>query len=139
MLVSGAVPLLVLWYGRIQKRGSTCRLSRRRLWDFSGVCFLSKSATFTLSGGNIWVALRDGFGIMVSRKENVVRANYGNGCYDHWAVEVFPAADTRDVCIAGSVSMLVYLVTSEWTTYAYFTFLVPLIALSVVSKGGEYA
>ncbi|MEK7587206.1 MAG: hypothetical protein AAB457_00040 [Patescibacteria group bacterium] len=26
-------------------------------------------------------------------ERNVVRANYGNGCYDHWAVEVFPAAD----------------------------------------------
>ena len=49
-------------------------------------------------------------------------------------LKFFRLRTIRDVCIAGSVSMLVYLVTSEWTTYAYFTFLVPLIALAVVDK-----
>lgn len=106
---------------------------------FRSLVFIEIGNFHEVWGWNIWVALRDGFGIVASRKEMWFVRTTVTGAMIIGLLKFFRLRTIRDVCIAGSVSMLVYLVTSEWTTYAYFTFLVPLIALSVVSKGGEYA
>lgn len=88
-------------------------------------------------GWNIWVALRDGLGIVASRREMWLVRTIATGSVVLGLLKFFRLTSIQRVLIAGSVTMFVYLVTSDWTTYAYFTFLVPLVGLSAVSEGGE--
>lgn len=104
---------------------------------FRSLFFIEIGNFHTVWGWNIWVALRDGFGIVISRREMWMVRTGMTGVTILGLLKFFRLRSIRDVCIAGSVSMLVYLVTSDWTTYAYFTFLVPLIGLGAVAGGGE--
>lgn len=84
----------------------------------------------TTWGWNIWVGLQEAFDFVFAREFM-------------WAVRtgvtVLTAASLffllkfnslTHVIIAGSLTLLVYLLLSNWTTYAYFTFLVPLLGLA---------
>lgn len=45
---------------------------------------------------------------------------------------LFKFTSLTHVVVAGALTMFVYLLLSNWTTYAYFTFLVPLLGLAAI-------
>lgn len=85
-------------------------------------------------GWNIWVALRDFFHISFARTvmwrtRTIASVVTIIGIWLFYKLNTF-----RRVLAAAAISMLVYLMTSDWTTYAYFTFLVPLLGIAAVSE-----
>lgn len=83
-------------------------------------------------GWNIWVLLKDVFKVQLTS-------------YQMWIVRTplvlltlfsfirfFKIDKYHKVFIATSITMLIYLILSRWTTYAYFTFLIPLLGLSAI-------
>ncbi len=83
-------------------------------------------------GWNVWVLLRDSVGLTFTKNTMwVVRTAMTVSVIVGFFITT-KFHSFKNVAIAASVSLLVYLVLSNWTTYAYFTFLVPLIGLSVI-------
>ena len=83
-------------------------------------------------GWNVWVAIRDGLGLVVSKEMMwVTRTALTLGTIA-WCFRFLKLARIRSVFIATGVTMLAYLILSNWTSYAYFTFLVPILALAAV-------
>lgn len=97
---------------------------------FRSLVFIEVTNFHKVWGWNIWVALRDGWGIMATRQHMwLVRtiATAATAIVLFWR---FQLTSLARVALASSILMLMYLVTSEWTTSAYFTFLIPLCALA---------
>ncbi|MBI5619924.1 glycosyltransferase family 39 protein [Candidatus Gottesmanbacteria bacterium] len=104
---------------------------------FRSLFFIEIGNFHTVWGWNIWVALRDGLGIVASRREMWMVRTVATGIVALGLLKFFKLHNVQRVLIASGITMLVYLMTSDWTTYAYFTFLVPLIGLGAVAGGGE--
>lgn len=93
--------------------------------------------TYPIWGWNIWVGLRDGFGIIIPVQTM-------------WMVRLICTIGTVlitlkcmtykrmwETYLGAIMTMLVYLVFSWWTTYAHFTFLVPLIGLLAIEHASD--
>lgn len=85
-------------------------------------------------GWNLWVALRDLLGVTLTISQmwlvrTLATAATIAGAFYFWRID-----SLRKVAVAASATMMVYLFLSQWTTYAYFTFLIPLMGLVVISK-----
>ncbi|MCL5970920.1 MAG: hypothetical protein M1450_05490 [Patescibacteria group bacterium] len=91
---------------------------------------VSNQANHPIWGWNIWLALKQLF-------------NFVPNIQLVWLTRTFAVIVTvassflflkinkfNKVFVAASITILVYLIFSQWTTYAYFTFLVPLLCLS---------
>jgi len=91
---------------------------------------VSNQANHPIWGWNIWLALKYLF-------------NFVPNIQLVWATRTFAVLTTiassflflkinkyNKVFVASSAAILVYLIFSQWTTFAYFTFLVPLLCLS---------
>ncbi len=104
---------------------------------FRSLFFIEIGNFHTVWGWNIWVALRDGLGIIASRREMWMVRTFATGVVALGLLKFFKLHNVGRVLIASGITMFVYLMTSDWTTYAYFTFLVPLIGLGALSEGGE--
>lgn len=85
-------------------------------------------------GWNIWVALRDGFGIIITKEQMWMVRTIATGCTIIGFWRFFRFSSIGRVTTATSVTLLVYLILSNWTTYAYFTFLVPLLGFCTFSE-----
>lgn len=84
-------------------------------------------------GWNVWVGLRDAFGLIFTKQEMWLVRTFGTLLVILGLLRFFKLTSFPRVFAAASVSLLLYLILSDWTTYAYFTFLVPLMALAVIS------
>lgn len=93
--------------------------------------------TYPIWGWNIWAALRDGFGITLPVQTM-------------WIIRLISTIGTVlimlrcmtykriwETYLGAIMTMLVYLVFSWWTTYAHFTFLVPLIGLLAIEHAND--
>lgn len=81
-------------------------------------------------GWNIWVALRDALQITLTTAQMVRIRMVFTLSTILLLFRYFRLNALNRVFVASGVTMLVYLVFSQWTTYAYFTFLIPLIGMS---------
>ena len=88
-------------------------------------------------GWNIWGALRDGLQLRFSREQMWVVRTVLTGFVALLLLRFFHLRSFHRVFIASGVTLFVYLAFSNWTTYAYFTFLVPLLGLGAFSIEGD--
>ncbi len=88
----------------------------------------------TTWGWNIWVALRDSWGLVFTKQQMWLVRTIGTGALALGLFKFFRLQNLTRVCIASGLTMLVYLILSNWTTYAYFSFLVPLFALAAITS-----
>ncbi len=83
-------------------------------------------------GWNVWVLMRDGLGLTFTKNtmwvvRTVLTVSIIVGFFSTTKFH-----SLKNVAIAGSISLFVYLILSNWTSYAYFTFLIPLMSLSLL-------
>ncbi len=88
--------------------------------------------TYPIWGWNIWAALRDGFGIVLPVGEMWLIRLLGTILTVCIMLKCMSYKKLWETYVGGVVVMLVYLVLSWWTTYAHFTFLVPIIGLAAI-------
>lgn len=94
------------------------------------LAFIQSPAGHETWGWNIWVALRDALQITFTTAQMVrVRMVFTLSTIIV-LFRYFKLNKLNRIFVASGVTMLVYLVLSQWTTYAYFTFLLPLFCLS---------
>lgn len=90
---------------------------------------VSNQANHPVWGWNIWLAIKYLFGFTPSIQQLwLVRTGMVLTTIFIF-FKFFVINKFNKVFIASSISMLVYLIFSQWTTHAYFTFLIPLLAL----------
>ncbi|OGG35136.1 hypothetical protein A2363_01400 [Candidatus Gottesmanbacteria bacterium RIFOXYB1_FULL_47_11] len=97
--------------------------------------YIERTNFHPVYGWNIWVALKDGWGITASRDIMWMVRTVGTALTIGGLLMLRPWRSFQTVCLASAISMLTYLVLSEWTTTAYFSFLLPMFALSLFSDG----
>ncbi len=83
-------------------------------------------------GWNIWVALRDSSRLVFTREQMWSVRTLCTGLTALILLRFFRLDSFNKVFIASGTSLFVYLAFSQWTTYAYFTFLLPLFCLSAL-------
>ncbi len=88
----------------------------------------------TTWGWNIWVALRDGVGITATKQQMWLVRTAGTAIVTLGFWKFYKLQTLGRVYVATALTLLVYLIFSNWTTYAYFTFLVPVFALAAIEE-----
>lgn len=96
---------------------------------FRSISFIELTNWHKTWGWNIWVALRDALHISFSTGQmwgvrTVVSLVTAFLLFRYFRLDSF-----NKVFVASGVTMFIYLVLSQWTTHAYFTFLIPLLGL----------
>lgn len=84
-------------------------------------------------GWNIWVVLRDVLHVSFSTQQIWFVRTVISIITTLLLFRYFRLNSFNKVFVASGILMFIYLVFSQWTTYAYFTFLIPLLALSAFS------
>lgn len=100
---------------------------------YRSLSFIEIGNYHTTWGWNIWVALRDGFHIEASKQTMWLVRTVGTACLMLGLLRSFRYNSLRQVLLASSLTMFTYLLLSNWTTYAYFTFLVPILGLCSIT------
>lgn len=91
---------------------------------------VSNQVNHPIWGWNIWLALKQLFGFAPTIQQ-LWFIRTGMVLLTMFLLFRFLKINKfNKVFIASSLTILVYLIFSQWTTYAYFTFLIPLFALS---------
>ena len=85
-------------------------------------------------GWNIWVMLENLLDLEFTRDQKWFVRTVATITTITVFFKYFKLKSLREVFIASSTTMLVYLILSNWTTYAYFSFLIPLFGLSALEK-----
>ena len=93
--------------------------------------FIERTNFHPVWGWNIWVALKVGWGVSVSRNIMWMVRTVGTLVVTGILILLRPWKSFQTVCLATVISLLTYLVFSEWTTYAYFSYLIPIFALAI--------
>lgn len=96
---------------------------------YRSLSFIEIGNFHTTWGWNIWVALRDGIHMEKSKHMMWLVRTVGTASLLLGLLRFLRWNSYRNVLFASSVTMFTYLILSNWTTYAYFTFLVPLVGL----------
>jgi len=97
---------------------------------FRSISFIELTNWHKTWGWNIWVALRDFLHISFSTHQMwFVRTTLSLATV-FLLFRYFRLDSFNKVFVASGVTMFIYLVFSQWTTYAYFTFLIPILVLS---------
>lgn len=97
---------------------------------FRSLSFIELTNWHRTWGWNIWVALRDGLHISFSTQQMWGVRTAVSLATVFLLFRYFRLDSFNKVFVASGITMLVYLVFSQWTTHAYFTFLIPLLGLS---------
>ena len=97
---------------------------------FRSLSFIEITNWHNTWGWNIWVALRDFLHISFSTQQMWLVRTTVSLATVFLLFRYFRLDSFNKVFVASGVTMFIYLVFSQWTTYAYFTFLIPLLALS---------
>lgn len=83
-------------------------------------------------GWNIWVALKESIKFSLSIQNILYIRSFVTLITIALLYRFYSITSLGKVFAASSLTLLVYFIFSNWTTYAYFTFLVPLICLSAI-------
>lgn len=97
---------------------------------FRSLSFIELTNWHKTWGWNIWVALRDMWHIVFSTQQMWFVRTVVTIFTAILLLRYFKLNSFHKVFVASGVTLFVYLAFSNWTTYAYFTFLVPLLGLS---------
>ncbi len=97
---------------------------------FRSLSFIELTNWHKTWGWNIWVALRDFLHISFSTHQMWLVRTALSLTTVFLLFRYFRLDSFNKVFVASGVTMFVYLVFSQWTTPAYFTFLIPLLGLS---------
>lgn len=93
--------------------------------------------TYPIWGWNIWAALRDGFGFILPVQTMwMIRLIATTGTV-LIILKCMTYKKVWETYLGAIMTMLVYLVLSWWTTYAHFTFLIPLIGLLAIEHADD--
>lgn len=99
---------------------------------YQNILYIETAKNRSLWGWNLWVALKILFNLKLTMQQIWIARTVLTLSALFGFIRFFKMSQYRHVLIAASITMLVYLSLSPWTTYAYFTFLVPLICLSAI-------
>ncbi len=102
---------------------------------FRALSYVELRPTYPIWGWNIWAALRDGWGIIFPVQTMWVVRLIGTIGTAILTLLCISRRRLWETYLGAVMTMLVYLVLSWWTTYAHFTFLLPLIGLLVIESG----
>lgn len=94
------------------------------------LAFIQSPAGHETWGWNIWVALRDAFQVLLTTTQMAQIRMVFTLSTIFLFFRYFRLNVLNRVFVASGMTLLVYLVFSQWTTHAYFTFLLPLFYLS---------
>ncbi len=97
---------------------------------FRSISFIELTNWHTIWGWNIWVFLKDTLHITFSTEQMWGVRTIGSLATVFFLFRYFRFDSFNKVFVASGVIMFIYLVLSQWTTHAYFTFLIPLLGLS---------
>lgn len=100
---------------------------------FRSLSFIELTNWHKTWGWNIWVALRDLFQFTLDTKQMWLVRTILTFFTVVLFFRYFRLNSFNKVFLASGVTMFIYLAFSQWTTYAYFTFLIPLLGLSALS------
>ena len=96
---------------------------------FRSISFIELTNWHTTWGWNIWVALRDALHVSFSSQQMWGVRTVVSLATVFLLFRYFQLDSFGKVFVASGVTMFTYLVLSQWTTHAYFTFLIPLLGL----------
>lgn len=97
---------------------------------FRSLSFIELTNWHTTWGWNIFVALRDALHISFSTQQMWGVRTAVSIATVFLLFRYFRLDSFNKVFVASGITMFIYLVFSQWTTHAYFTFLIPLLGLS---------
>lgn len=97
---------------------------------FRSLTFIELTNWHKTWGWNIWVALRDALNLSFSTQQMWIVRTIITVSTTILLLRYFRLDLYNKVFVASGVTLFIYLAFSQWTTYAYFTFLVPLLGLS---------
>lgn len=100
---------------------------------FRSLTFIELTNWHKTWGWNIWVALRDTLHFTLTTQQMWIIRTIITVSTAILLLRYFRLNSYNKVFVASGVTMFIYLVFSQWTTYAYFTFLVPLLGLGALS------
>lgn len=93
--------------------------------------------TYPIWGWNIWAALRDGFGFTLPIQTMWIIRLISTITTVLIILKCMTFKRVWETYLGAVLTMFVYLVLSWWTTYAHFTFLVPLIGLLAIEHADD--
>lgn len=97
---------------------------------FRSLTFIELTNWHKTWGWNIWVALRDTLHFTLTTQQMWIVRTIITVSTAILLLRYFRLNSYNKVFVASGVTLFIYLAFSQWTTYAYFTFLVPLLGLS---------
>ncbi len=97
---------------------------------FRSLTFIELTNWHTIWGWNIWVALRDTLHFTLTTQQMWIMRTTITVATVILLFRYFRLDSFNKVFVASGITMFIYLVFSNWTTYAYFTFLIPILGLS---------
>lgn len=97
---------------------------------FRSLTFIELTNWHKTWGWNIWVALRDTLNFTLTTQQMWIVRTIITVSTAILLLRYFRLNSYNKVFVASGVTLFIYLAFSQWTTYAYFTFLVPLLGLS---------
>lgn len=99
---------------------------------FRSLFYIEVANKHPLWGWNIWVAIKELFQFIPTLGQMWVIRSLMIVLTTAIIFRFFKLDKLNKVFIASSLTMLSYLIFSQWTTHAYFTFLVPLMCLGAI-------
>lgn len=100
---------------------------------FRSLTFIELTNWHKTWGWNIWVALRDASNFTLTTQQMWIVRTTITASTVFLLFRYFRLDSFNKVFVASGITMFIYLAFSQWTTYAYFTFLVPLLGLGALS------
>lgn len=97
---------------------------------FRSLTFIELTNWHKTWGWSIWVALRDALHFTLTTQQMWIVRTIITVSTAILLLRYFRLNSYNKVFVASGVTLFIYLAFSQWTTYAYFTFLVPLLGLS---------
>lgn len=96
---------------------------------YNSVVFVGGNNNHGIWGWNIWVALKESLNFSLPIQQILLIRSVSTLTTIILLYLIYPLTSLGRVFFASSFSFLVFLILSNWTTYAYFTFLIPLLLL----------
>lgn len=100
---------------------------------FRSLTFIELTNWHKTWGWNIWVALRDTLRFTLTTQQMWIVRTIITVSTAILLLRYFRLNSYNKVFVSSGVTLFIYLAFSQWTTYAYFTFLVPLLGLGALS------
>lgn len=99
---------------------------------YKSLAYIETAKNRTLWGWNIWMALKDLFYLKLTMQHMWIIRTLSVVSIIIVFLKFIKIDNYNKVFMGASTAIFAYLIFSPWTTYAYFTFLIPLICLSAI-------